>query len=79
MKHRKWRTYFRAKWTAFAIAVQSAVDVGDLIYVGSVLLVASGAGQFHLGAGLICAGLGSAFPFVLVMLRGVKPTKKDDP
>jgi hypothetical protein len=77
MRNRKWRTYFRANWTAFKSAVQSAVDVGDVIYVGSVVLVASGAGQFHLGAGLICAGLGSAFPFVLVMLRGVKPRKKE--
>jgi hypothetical protein len=77
MKNRKWRTYFRSKLAACKTAVQSAVDVGDVIYAGSVVLVASGAGQFHLGAGLICAGLGSAFPFVLVMLRGVKPTKKD--
>lgn len=77
MKNRKWRTYFRAKWASAKSAVRSVLDLSDVIYICAVVLVACGAGEFHRGAGLICAGLGAAFPFVLVMLRGVKPTKKD--
>ena len=61
----------------FGRAVSSAVDVGDMIYAGGVALVALGAGWFHPGAGFICAGLGTTFPFVVLMLsRGTPPKDK---
>lgn len=54
------------------------MDRDDWIYLGAVSLVALGAGLFHPGAGLICAGLGAAFPFVLAMVRGVRPKRNDE-
>lgn len=53
------------------------MDREDWIYIGAVALVAVGAGLFHPGAGLICAGIGVGFPFVQTMARGVKPPKKE--
>lgn len=51
------------------------MDREDWMYLSAVSLVALGAGMFHPGAGLVCAGLGTAFPFVLKMLLGRPPTK----
>lgn len=53
------------------------MDREDWIYLAAVSLIAIGAGLFHPGAGLICAGVGGAFPFVLAMVKGVRPPKKD--
>jgi hypothetical protein len=58
-------------------AIASVIDLSDVIYAGGVALVALGAGWFHPGAGLICAGLGTTFPFVVMMLsRGTPPKDK---
>ncbi len=54
------------------------MDRDDWIYLASVILASTGAALFHPGAGLICAGAGTAFPFVLAMLRS-GPSKKDKP
>lgn len=52
------------------------MDREDWIYLVSVALVALGAGMFHPGAGFVCAGIGTALPFLLTMFRG-RPTKKE--
>jgi hypothetical protein len=54
------------------------MDREDWIYLGAVSLVAIGAGLFHPGAGLICAGIGVGFPFVQSMARGSRPKTKDE-
>jgi hypothetical protein len=45
------------------------MDVEDWLYITGITLIAVGAGLFHPGAGLTCAGMGLAFPFVLSMVR----------
>lgn len=54
------------------------MDREDWIYLGAVALVAVGAGLFHVGAGLICAGIGVGFPFVQTMARGSRPKKENE-
>jgi hypothetical protein len=54
------------------------MDREDYMYAGGVLLIAAGAGTFHLGYALACAGAGLVFPFVLSMLRGGSPGKGDE-
>lgn len=47
------------------------MDKEDWLYLISVALTACGCGWWlHPGAGLICAGVGVAFPFVLKMWVG---------
>lgn len=45
------------------------MDRLDWLYAVGVLLAATGAGVFHVGLGLACAGAMLAFPSVLSMLR----------
>lgn len=52
------------------------MDKDDWIYATGILLISAGAGVFHLGAGLACAGLGIVLPYAIAMVRGGKGPPK---